>query len=140
MFSSSSREEMNEQLMGENKGLGSTSVTAAQFLQERRMGSLEGGWVAARDGTRGIERTTTIAGALEPSLNERSKEAYALEERGRSSLDKRREELESGAGGDHDLPYRFTLPTSIPQVLAWMRLLAKVQAGELEPYVVETPS
>jgi hypothetical protein len=61
VFSSSSREEMNEQLMGENKGLGSTSVTAAQFLQERRMGSLEGGWVAARDGTRGIERTTTIA-------------------------------------------------------------------------------
>ena len=35
VFSSSSREEINEQLMCENQGLGSNSVPAAQFLRER---------------------------------------------------------------------------------------------------------
>jgi hypothetical protein len=45
----------------------------------------------------------------------------------------RREERESGLGGDHDLPYRFSLPLSLPQVLAWMTLLAKVQRSELHP-------
>jgi hypothetical protein len=49
-----------------------------------------------------------------------------------SLLEKRREELERGAGGDHDLPYQFTLPTSMPQVLAWVKLLARVQQGEFQ--------
>ena len=39
VFSSNSREEMSEQLARENKGLGSDSVTAAQFLQQRMLGS-----------------------------------------------------------------------------------------------------
>jgi hypothetical protein len=47
-----------------------------------------------------------------------------------SPLDKRREDLERGAGGDHDLPHRFTLPTSMPQVLAWVKMLARVQQGD----------
>jgi len=42
VFSSNSREEMDEQLVQENKGLGSDSVTAAQFLQERMLGSQQG--------------------------------------------------------------------------------------------------
>ena len=42
VFASHSREEMNEQLMRENNGLGSDSVTAAQFLQERMLDSKEG--------------------------------------------------------------------------------------------------
>ena len=42
VFSSNSREEMDEQLVRENKGLGSDSVTAAQFLQERMLGSQQG--------------------------------------------------------------------------------------------------
>ena len=52
-----------------------------------------------------------------------------------SPLDKRREELERGAGGDHDLPYRFTLPTSMPQVFAWVKLLARVRQGDFQPEV-----
>jgi hypothetical protein len=48
-----------------------------------------------------------------------------------SLLDHRRAELERGAGGDHDLPYRFTLPGSMPQLLAWARLLARVEHGDL---------
>jgi hypothetical protein len=52
-----------------------------------------------------------------------------------SPLEKRREEIERGAGGDHDLPYRFTLPTSIPQVLGWVKLLVRVQQGDFQPEV-----
>ena len=45
----------------------------------------------------------------------------------RTSKQRRRLELELGTGGDHDVPYTFALPPSMPQVLAWMRLLARVQ-------------
>jgi len=50
-----------------------------------------------------------------------------------SLLERRREVLERGPGGDHDLPYSFSLPLSLPQVLAWMTLLVKVHRGELHP-------
>jgi hypothetical protein len=42
VFSSYSREEFGEQLGRENNGLGSDSVTVAQFLQERMLGSQHG--------------------------------------------------------------------------------------------------
>ena len=51
---------------------------------------------------------------------------------GLNALDKKRFELESGEGGDHDAPYLFTLPVSTPQMLAWIQLRARVQDGELE--------
>ena len=57
----------------------------------------------------------------------------AVQRRSMSVLERRREERESGPGGDHDQPYRFSLPLALPQVLAWMRLLARVQRGEVEP-------
>ncbi len=50
-----------------------------------------------------------------------------------SLLERRRGELERGTGGDHDSPYTLTLPASMPQVLAWMKLLARVQNGALQP-------
>jgi hypothetical protein len=53
-------------------------------------------------------------------------------EKSDSTLDMRRLELELGTIGDHDTPYKFALPTSMPQALAWMNLLVKVHAGELE--------
>jgi hypothetical protein len=133
VFSSASREEMNEQLARENKGLKSTSVTAAQFLQERMMGSREGRSEALRRDTREIEQGIATADSREQALSESNQGTHTLEETDMCSLEKRRGELELGAGGDHDMPYRFTLPTSIPQVLAWMKLLAKVQDGELQP-------
>lgn len=48
-------------------------------------------------------------------------------------LDRRRLEVELGAGGDHDIPYTFTLPTSLTQTLAWLQLLAKGHHEELQP-------
>lgn len=133
VFSSSSREEMNEQLARENQGLPSKSVTAAQFLRERMIGSPEGRWGASGNGTRGIERKVSIPVTIEQCLNKSNWGAPVLDESGISALEKRRVELERGAGSDNDVPYRFTLPTSLPQVLAWMKLLVKVQKGELQP-------
>jgi hypothetical protein len=50
-----------------------------------------------------------------------------------SELEKKRLEMEWGPGGDHNQAYLFSFPASIPQVLAWMRLRARVQAGEFHP-------
>ena len=133
VFSSSSREEMNEQLMQVNQGRLSTSVTAAQFLHERMIGSPEVVWEASAHRTRRNGRPTSIAAVSDPSPGESGSEAQPLDERGVSFLEQRREELERGAGGDHDCPYHFTLPGSMPQVLTWVKLLIRVQQGDLQP-------
>ena len=133
VFSSSSREEMNEQLMRVNQGLESTSVTAAQFLQERMIGLREVVWRASSRGAQGNEQTTSIAIVTEQPLGESSREATSLDERGVSFLDKRRVELESGAGGYHAIPYRFMLLISMSEVLAWVKLMVKVQHGDRQP-------
>ena len=125
IFSSSSREALHEQLVRENQGLESTSVPAIQFLQARGITPRGAVREACAGGSPAHERTTSIPAETSPSPDER----------GMSPLDKRREELERGAGGDHDLPYRFTLPTSLPQVLAWVKLLARVQQGDFQPEV-----
>ena len=125
IFSSPSREALNEQLVRENQGLLSTSVPATQFLQARGITPRGAVREAGASGSRAHERTTSIPAQTSPTLDER----------GMSPLDKRRNELERGTGGDHDLPYRFTLPTSLPQVLAWVQLLVRVRQGDfrLEP-------
>ncbi len=69
-------------------------------------------------------------------MDESARAAHALDERSMSSLEKRRLEHELGAGGDHDVPYHFALPLSMPQALAWMRLMGRVQRGELQPLAV----
>ena len=45
----------------------------------------------------------------------------------------KRLEFELCGAGDHDMPYTFTLPTYMPEVLAWTKLIGRVQSGELEP-------
>ena len=132
VFSSSERVGLAEQLEQENKGLASTSVTAAQFLSERMILSAAVRSTSACEGGTSRERGSVTV-ISQQAVNERSGEGSALESRGMSVLERRREELESGAGGDHDLPYSFSLPLSLPQVLAWMRLLTKVEHGELQP-------
>jgi hypothetical protein len=119
-----------EQLAQENRGHESDSVTAAQFLRERMICSPQ---VARRTSER--ERGSTAV-ATQPSLNESCKGFTTLDRGGLSALERRRLELESGAGGDHDLPYWFTGPSSLPQALAWMKLLVRVQDGEWHPWVV----
>lgn len=123
IFSSCSQEELNEQLLRENQGLGSSSVPALQFLQERRITTQGMMRETATAVTRANERTPSLA-----AVN-----AQARGESSSSPLNQRREDLECGAGGDHDLPYQFALPAALPQVLTWVKLLVKVQNGELQP-------
>ena len=130
VFSSPSREGLEEQFRQENSGLGSASLTAAQFLQQRM---IQSSGVTSACGARGHEGTTPIAVSTRTRLDERAIAAHALDERGMSSLERRRLEQELGAGGDHDVPYHFALPLSMQQVLAWMRLMGRVQRGEIEP-------
>ena len=133
VFSSSSREDLQEQLVQENTGLGSPSVTAAHFLQERLLHAPEvTRGTPAREGG-AYQRMASIAVATQPSVDERSREGNDLVGGGMSALESRRLALELGPGGDHDVLYRFVLPPSMPQVLAWTRLLAQVHCGAFQP-------
>jgi hypothetical protein len=133
IFSSSSRESLEEQLAQENTGLSSHSVTAAQFLQERMLRSPEVRRGTSERGARGHQETASIAVSTKTWLNESGRAAHTLGERGMSRLLRRRLELELGPDGDQDVPYSFALPASLPQILAWMRLLAKVHRGQVQP-------
>jgi hypothetical protein len=48
-----------------------------------------------------------------------------------ASWDVQRWELERGAGGDHDKPYRFTLPAGDVELRAWLRLMARYRRPTL---------
>jgi hypothetical protein len=129
VFSSCSRGELQAQLEQENTGLTSHSVTAAQFLQERRIAPQGAVRETSTRGSRASVRMTSVAVVTEPPPGESDREARPLAKRGVSFLEQKRGELEWGTGGDHGCPYRFTLPGSIPQVLAWVKLLVRVQDG-----------
>jgi hypothetical protein len=130
--SSSSREGMDELLAHVNNGAESNSVTAAQFLQERKISVRTMTREASAPGIEANQERVAIAVTTTPSLKETSKVQQSFGEGSMSSLERRRAELEHGAGGDHDTPYTFALPLSVPQTLAWTRLMARVQRGELE--------
>ena len=93
-------------------------------------GEMERGAVTQR--IQGNEQTTYSTVVTEASLGEGSTELQTLGERGINSLEKRRGDLERGIGGDRDLLYRFTLPTAMPQVPAWVKLLVRVHNGDLQ--------
>ena len=155
----SSKEELNEQLSWENNGLASGSVTALQFLQERHLlvperaqNALQQS-AAAQEAKPGTDVATWAKDLWEQHVAMRKTQAaqqeaptvtyFPLQEPiattgtaeslGKSMLDQKRLDLELGPEGDHDVPYSFALPVSMPQVLIWMRLLARVQSGELVP-------
>jgi hypothetical protein len=117
----------------ENQGLSSNAVTAVQFLQERLIRSPEGMRSRAEGKAETNLEMVPIAVRTPQVFKERGRGGDALERRGMSALEKAREDLESGTGGDHDLFYRFSLPLSTQQVLAWVKLQARVRNGELRP-------
>ncbi len=131
VFSSTSREDLNEQLVQENQGRLTSSVTAAQFLSERGIGSRE----MTHEVPERRARTSTgtlVAASANPPSNESSILPHFPAERSISLLESRRLELERGVGGDHDSAYTFALPLFMPQTLAWVELFVKVQQGALE--------
>jgi hypothetical protein len=133
IFSSSSREGMNQQLVRENQGQGSTSVTAIDFLCERKLSSPEVSGGTAAYVAQGHGRRVSGGVSVGTRLNESGRATLALDECSSSTQERRRLGLELGATGDRDVPYRFALPASMPQVLAWVQLLARVRREELQP-------
>jgi hypothetical protein len=153
VFTASSKEELHELLSRENNGLASGSITAAQFLHDGNMDVPESAqsvseqaaqqeaniatWAkdvwekhTAMSAAPAAQQEATVTDSS--SLPESSTTTGSPSSLGMSLLDKKRLELELGPGGDHDAPYSFALPASMPQVFAWMRLLARVHRGELE--------
>ena len=132
IFFSTSVEYLNLMLDRENKGLASNSVTAEQLLKGRR--SIHSQEIAQLETELGaIESKELVATSVRATQPLNEKHVNAGHGKSSSSLDIRRLELELGSTGDHDLTYQFTLPTSMPQTLAWADLLVKVYMGKLEP-------
>lgn len=133
VFSSASHEDLNEQLMRVNQGLGSTSVTVTDFLQERGM-SIQGlSGVMPAWKIQEHQRTVVLTVSSAVLWKESTSEASPLYEQSMSALERQRVAIERGVGGDHDTPYTFALPPCMPQVITWLRLLKRVQCGEFQP-------
>lgn len=128
VFTASSKEALNEMLRQENNAAISGSVTAAQFLQERKLAS---SIPEQRITEQLIQPTATVATPSTPSSMRKSLSTAGASDHNISSLDKMRLEIECGPGGDHDVPYRFTLPVSMPAIVTWICLQTRVQVGEL---------
>ena len=128
VFSSTCKEEMTEMLNRENNGLISGSLTAARFLRDKGIQFQSA--PAQEIEKKIVHRPTAVA--LDSSMREVHPIAYPAHMSSISLLDQRRLQMELGSGGDHDAPYRFSLPVSTPQLLAWIRLLARMEAGELQ--------
>ena len=129
VFSSPCIEEMAKMLDRENDGLISGSLTAGEFLRERRLSVQD---VAASNAIEKlVQRSITVA--IDSSVRNDCTVSNLASTGSINLLDQRRLQIELGSGGDHDTPYRFSLPGSTPQLLAWTRLMGKLQAGELQP-------
>jgi len=132
VFFASSVACLDEMLACEDQGLPSSFLTADQLfnggkpIDPHEMQQVESA------GGPGQSMGTVVASLIG---------AQACHEQGQSAPDKgstsvlerSRLAVELNGSADHDTPYRFSLPASLPQILAWTRLLARVQRGELEP-------
>ncbi len=157
VFVASSKEEFSEMLSRQNNHLASGSVTATQFLQESNIAGGEQAQsasdqrVSAQTLQQGAdvatwakdlwERHTAMrtaqavqsesSAAISSTLHEHLTTTGVPSSLGMSLQEHKRLEIELGPGGDHDTPYLFTLPIALKERLDWLRLQARVQAGEL---------
>lgn len=148
VFFATSIEFMNAMLVRENKGLLSNSLTVEEFLKSGKR--IDGQQIIELESELGLEVSkeliarsviTRKLGDDSSSLQSTASFEYAnstgIETRGNSQERNlsglMQEATEWSIGGDYDTPYTFALPVSTKQALAWARLLAKVQRGELEP-------
>ena len=132
VFFSSSVDYLNEMLARENQGLPSNSLMADQLcngskhIDPHEMQRLES---AGRPGQGMGTAVTSRLGAQ--AWHEQGEPAPDKGSTGVLERSRLAGELDGSA--DHDTPYHFSLPASLPQALAWTRLLARVRHGELEP-------
>lgn len=130
VFSAPSKAELEEQLNAENNGGASSSVSAARFLhrnpEEHHQTGQKEQYAQPKEQIAPRSIVVVSAGLRQ----EQNLTAYAAGARAISTLDQKRLEIEMGAGGDHDTPYIFSLPTFMPQLLAWIQLQTRVHKQE----------
>ena len=148
VFFATSLEFINEMLVRENSGLFSNSITVAEFLKSGRR--IDGQHIRELEFELGLQENKTLiarsvitrklgdeSSSLQATSSFESANSVTSEARGSNQesnlMRLMREETKWSTGGDYDTPYTFALPVSMPQALAWARLLAKVQSGGLIP-------
>ena len=148
VFFATSKTVMNEMLVRENNGLLSNSLTVEEFLERGR--KIEGQYIKQLEFELGLQESMELIAksAITRKLGDESSSLQAAsfieptnpviaETRGNNQesnfIKQKREKLEWSRGDGYDTLYTFALPVSMPQILAWTRLLAKVQRGELIP-------
>jgi hypothetical protein len=135
VFFSSSIEGLDLMLERENTGLASNSIPVDHLLDGRwsisqSISQLEMRQFEAELRTRergGMGETSTVG---EQALYEQRRSTPP--EGSLHVLDSRRLEVERGTPGDHDTLYTFSFPSSLPQTLAWLKLLARAQQEEFQ--------
>ena len=148
VFFATSLEFINKMLVRENSGLLSNSITVEEFLKSGRR--IDGQRIKELEFELGLQENKALiarsvitrklgdeSSSLQATSSFESANSVTSEARGsnrESNLMRlMREETEWSRGGDYDTPYTFALPVYMPQALAWARLLAMVQRGELVP-------
>ena len=148
VFFATSNEFMNAMLVRENKRLLSNSVTVEEFLKRGKR--IDRQQIIQLESELGLEVSKELiarsaitrklggdSSSLQSNSSFESANSTSTEARGNSQqrnlVELKQEASEWSIGGDYDTPYTFALPVSTPQALAWARLLAKVQNGELIP-------
>jgi hypothetical protein len=123
VFSASSRDDLSEPPLYKTPKLVLTPIPATRLMPAAGGGPGDQGeavTAATRQGP-----TSTLAWSPLRQF------AQSPEKSSTSPLDARRDELERGVGGDHDCPYRFSVPASTSELLAWARLLSRVLHDDL---------
>lgn len=148
VFFATSMEFMDAMLVRENRRSLSNSVTVAEFLKSGR--KIDGQQIVQLESELGLEVSKELIArsVITRKLGDDSTSLQSIssfESANTNQTEVRRNSRESNLlglvqeasewsiGGDYDTPYTFALPVSTPQALAWARLLAKVQSGELIP-------
>jgi hypothetical protein len=132
VFCSSAFEYLNAMLDRENQGLRSNSLTSEHLLTgSGRIDQFEMQRVESACNLHPY-LGTEVASLLTAHLWHLQGQHASSEER-TNALEMGRLAVELNGSADHDAPYHFTLPFSLPQMLAWTKLLGRVQRGELEP-------
>jgi hypothetical protein len=148
VFFATSMEVMNEMLVRENSGLLSNSITVEEFLKSGKR--IDGQHIkqlefelVSQESKELIARSVITrklgdeCSSLQAASSSEPTNPVIAETRGNNQesnfMRLMREKLEWSGGNGYDTLYTFALPVSMPQALAWTRLLAKVQRGELIP-------
>jgi hypothetical protein len=136
VFFSSSVACLDLMLDRENKGLASNSIPVAHLLHGRWHTNQSISQFEMKEFESALRTNASVWMGETSTIREQDlpEKWSSTPSDGRMDvLDRRRLEIELGTPGDHDTLYTFSLPTFLPQTLAWLKLLARRHHEELQP-------